>query len=128
MAGLDALLRLGQSAPTLPGAMTIRLFDPSAQKKYEQEMETYDLRSNARMKDMSSPAPWPTYPKPPEPFADSKEQGLVPPRAGCVPMGCGYSGGFADPRNPAREIDMDGNSQSAVEGFGVQDVSPFKTK
>jgi hypothetical protein len=110
--------------------MTIRLFDPSAQKRYEQELETYDLRSNERMKDpsISSKVPWPSYPKAPEPFADSKEAGLVPPRNGCVPMGGGYAGSAMDPRNIAREVDMDGNSQSAVEGYGVEDVSPFKTK
>lgn len=108
--------------------MTIRLFDPSAQKRYEQELETYDLRSNERMKDPSITGPWPAYPKPPEAFADSKEQG-VPSRSRCdVPVGGSFSGGFADPRNPAREFDRDGSSQSAIEGFGVEDVSPFKTK
>ena len=110
--------------------MTIRLFDPSAQKKYEQELETYDLRSSERMKDPSASmkTPWPTYPQPPEAFADSKEEGVAPNRSGCFPTSIGFGGSFSDPRNPAREADSDGNMQSEVEGYGVEDVSPFKAK
>ena len=90
--------------------MTIRLFDPSAQKKYEQELETYDLRSSERMKDPSASmkTPWPTYPQPPEAFADSKEEGVAPNRSGCFPTSIGFGGSFSDPRNPAREADSDG--------------------
>jgi len=111
--------------------MTIRLFDPSAQKKYEQELETYDLISADRMKDGGANvgAPWPKYPRPPEAFADSKEEGTAPNRAtDCLPFGQGFSGSAHDPRNQARDFDRDGSSQSDVEGFGVEDVNPFKLK
>lgn len=124
--------------------VTIRLFDIEAQKRFEQEVETYDLRVKDRMEQPGiSNEPWPAFPKQPDPMADSRDEGLTKPgNAYATPhkIGNDYRGGSADPclHGP---LDFDGNSQSEVKGhesvwqfnandgeLESSDASPFKLK
>ena len=121
--------------------MTIRLIDIEDQKRFHEEMETYNLRVQERMKNPGVDlGDWPRSPKQPEPMVDSRDKGAMPQNdygMGCLPMGPGGSKRdpeFFDP------LDFDGNSQSQVKGFASRwqrndadgelessDSSPFKT-
>lgn len=124
--------------------VTIRLFDIEAQKTYEQEVETYDLRVKARMEEPGKMNdPWPQFPKAPEPIVDSRDEGTTKPGNFNLPLSGGdYRGSTSDPRS-RDQLDFDGNSQSEVKGWssGWQDnyaedgsvhehrtSAPFKTK
>jgi hypothetical protein len=123
--------------------VTIRLFDIEAQKTFEQEVETYDLRVKDRMDNPgASNEPWPAFPKQPEPTVDSRDKGLTKPGNNfATPIGGNdFRGGAADPRS-RDPLDFDGNSQSAVKGhesvwqfnandgeLESSDASPFKIK
>jgi hypothetical protein len=96
--------------------VTIKLFDIEAQKRFEQEVETYDLRIKDRMDNPGSMAELPAYPKTPEPFADSRDPSLTKSTGnGCVP--CSPLGGGGGDLRSLDEREMDGTSQSEVKGF-----------
>ncbi len=126
--------------------VTIRLFDIEAQKTFEQELESYDLRVKDRMDNPGSNEPWPQYPKPPEPMVNSRDPGQRGGDDG-APMAQVHPGrGGPFPlvgRDPCMEapLDLDGNSQSEVKGhesvwqfnandgeLESSDASPFKLK
>ena len=117
--------------------MTIRLFDIEAQKQFEREVETYDLRVKDRQENPGQVGEWPTYPKAPSPMVDSRDKGL-PLSTSFNSVGPAYPGSpfpvvGRDLCMPA-PLDFDGNSQSEVKGFKSQwscdedAATPFKVK
>jgi hypothetical protein len=95
--------------------VTIKLFDVEEQKRFREELETYNTRVEEASKDgMPLGADWPAYPKPVEPFADSKDEGF---RASDLPPSTSPSNAYSRPYVTPRDLDFMGTSQSEVKGF-----------
>jgi hypothetical protein len=92
------------------------MIDVEAQKTFEQELESYQLRVKARLEGSLSDAPWPQPPTPPPAMADSRDPGLPMSFASTQLPSYMNAPSGADLRAYAT-LDYDGTSQSVVKGF-----------
>lgn len=118
--------------------MTIRLLDVDAQRRYRDEVETYERRSRERAEKGEWSLDLGPYPKPPEPMVDSRDREASATGINPFALG-GFSTGLRDggPSSPD-PLDRDGTSSEAPEGWesGWQEktegvhrtTAPFKAK
>lgn len=100
--------------------MTIQLKDTFAQKKYEEELEEYREKVDARMAQPAAPDNWPRMPKRPDPLVNSEddEQPSMNPAGfmGIDPMNPNTIG--ADPRySDSAQPPQDGTAHTEPEGY-----------
>jgi len=119
------------------GGVTIKLFDPLEQKRYEASVEEYEAKvEKIRDTGYSPDKEWPKYPDRPKDFADSCDQGLpYAKQGGSGPAMVGGIGGYgegpvgSDPR-PRDPVILDGSSASEIEGYESRwdgDANPNET-